>query len=218
MRVLDGAGLLDQEGVAFAPDCAMLALPRVRHALQTWRHHATTQAPTGEPMPQPPEGWYPEFAAWLERQMPANTVIGDPLWWASRIADWLIAKATLEAEPLPQAGAGISDEEWDALKQQLWNEHRCVDMSDVEYMPVLAFGEALDQARAVLARWGGAAVQAVPVSERPWERPGWCDADRLCWVFAGGWVRDYPQNFSHTVCLPHWALPVPAADKGEGKG
>jgi hypothetical protein len=266
-------------GVAFAPQCAMLALPRVRHALQTWRHHATPQAPTGEPMPQPPEGWYPEFAAWLERQMPANTVIGDPLWWASRIADWLIAKATLKAGPLqqagagerellaawlerryefdefaelgrpdwgrmtiritiraaallrqviPQAGAGISDEEWDALKQRLWNEHRCVDMSDVEYMPVLAFGEALDQARTALARWGGAAVQPVPVSRRL-PGPEDCDAEGRCWFFISslggydddwGWKlldRTYGATQCQTTWLPYWvrALPVLAAAAGE---
>jgi hypothetical protein len=46
-----------------------------------------------------PRDWYPDFADWIERQMPEGTVIGDPLWWASCIADWLMAKATLRPEP-----------------------------------------------------------------------------------------------------------------------
>jgi hypothetical protein len=46
-----------------------------------------------------PRDWYPDFADWLKRQMPEGTVIGDPWWWASCIADWLIAKATLGPEP-----------------------------------------------------------------------------------------------------------------------
>lgn len=65
--------------------------------------------------PEPEENWYPRFAHWLEQEMPEGTVIGDPLWWASKIADYL-------------------------------------------------------------ARWGRPAVEPVPVSERPWEREGWCDA------------------------------------------
>jgi len=30
--------------------------------------------------------WFIEFAQWLAREMPAGTVIGDPQWWAPRIA------------------------------------------------------------------------------------------------------------------------------------
>ena len=39
--------------------------------------------------PEPEEKWYPRFADWLEQEMPEGTVIGDPLWWASKIADYL---------------------------------------------------------------------------------------------------------------------------------
>ena len=39
--------------------------------------------------PEPEENWYPRFADWLEQEMPEGTVIGDPLWWASKIADYL---------------------------------------------------------------------------------------------------------------------------------
>jgi hypothetical protein len=40
------------------------------------------------PPPEPPtdEERLADFAQWLAREMPRNTVIGDPLWWAPRIA------------------------------------------------------------------------------------------------------------------------------------
>jgi hypothetical protein len=46
-----------------------------------------------QPEPEEEE-WYSRFADWLEREMPEGTVIGDPLWWASKIADYL-ARAVL---------------------------------------------------------------------------------------------------------------------------
>jgi hypothetical protein len=67
-------------------------------------------------------------------------------------------------------------------------------------------------ARAVLARWGRPAVTPIPVSERPWEREGWCDAQGTCWMW-------HPINFHYCLCrpdpsvhthsLPHWVLPLP---------
>jgi hypothetical protein len=39
--------------------------------------------------------WYPDFAEWLEGEMPEGTVIGDPLWWASKIADRIICTPAL---------------------------------------------------------------------------------------------------------------------------
>lgn len=65
--------------------------------------------------------------------------------------------------------------------------------------------------------WGRSTVEPAPVSERPWEREGWCDAkgsfwaehisrgDTASWRYAscnslGGWAQR---------CLPHWALPLP---------
>jgi hypothetical protein len=105
------------------------------------------------------------------------------------------------------------------------------------YMEVVRLRDELDDgygvdlvvfARTVLARWGGAAVQPVPVSERPWERPGWLDAEGYCWCFAVGrnwrsgysadraWMLRHPEpDVYDTHSLPHWALPVPAAGKGE---
>jgi hypothetical protein len=79
--------------------------------------------------------------------------------------------------------------------------------------------------RAVIDRLAqGAAVQPVPVSERPWERPGWLNKNGLCWfgsarecaIHAAWSMRRPIQRISHQRwCAPWWALPVPAAEKGE---
>jgi hypothetical protein len=63
----------------------------------------------------------------------------------------------------------------------------------------------------------------VPVSERPWERDGWCDEAGRCWFGApqdgaadAGWILRKPsERLSHqTVSLPAHALPVPAGEVG----
>jgi hypothetical protein len=46
------------------------------------------------------EAWYPAFADWLERELPEGTVIGDPLWWASNIADFLTRHCHLTVAPV----------------------------------------------------------------------------------------------------------------------
>lgn len=60
--------------------------------------------------------------------------------------------------------------------------------------------------------------QPVPVADRPWKRPGWCDAEGRCWFGApvagaadAGWIlRKPPLRISHqTASLPHWAIPQP---------
>ena len=68
-------------------------------------------------------------------------------------------------------------------------------------------------ARAVLARWGRPIPQPIPVSERPWEREGWCDAEGRCYGWDGDywWMVGNPGSANETIthCLPHWALPLP---------
>ena len=46
------------------------------------------RAALATPPPEPPtdEERLADFAQWLAREMPRNTVIVDPLWWAPRIA------------------------------------------------------------------------------------------------------------------------------------
>ena len=58
----------------------------------------------------------------------------------------------------------------------------------------------------------------VPVSERPWEREGWCDSEGRCWIHCPGqswdtWVLMVPQNaIDGAHCLPATALPLPAGE------
>ena len=72
--------------------------------------------------------------------------------------------------------------------------------------------------RAVLTRYARPTIQPVPVSERPWEREGWCDEYGMCWRFdpcdRGWWSYGPilpsdgdPAPFTHL--LPHHALPTP---------
>jgi hypothetical protein len=67
----------------------------------------------------------------------------------------------------------------------------------------------------VPARWGTPTIQPVPVSERPWEREGWCDAEGNCYGWDGDywWMVGNPGAADETIthCLPHHALPTPEA-------
>jgi hypothetical protein len=71
---------------------------------------------------------------------------------------------------------------------------------------------SLNTAEIILARWGRPAIQPVPVTERPWEREGWCDAEGRCWWFNHAGIPEWQLasggpygDFS----LPHHALPAP---------
>jgi hypothetical protein len=70
--------------------------------------------------------------------------------------------------------------------------------------------------RAVLARYARPTIEPVPVSERPWEREGWCDGEDTCWAIGQryNWIRVYVpgrdwNNPVYTHLLPHRALPAP---------
>jgi hypothetical protein len=74
-----------------------------------------------------------------------------------------------------------------------------------------------------LARYARAAIQPVPVSERPWEREGWCDAVGECWLETvtlfpdhAAWIKTWPalvEKFPqcYARALPANALPAPEA-------
>ena len=78
------------------------------------------------------------------------------------------------------------------------------------------------QARAV-SRFARPAIEPVPVSERPWDREGWCDAEGRCWwgrpseeLCNSDWflatcaeVEEFCDSCPPTVSLPHHALPIP---------
>ena len=70
-----------------------------------------------QPRPQGPtdEKWFADFAAWLAREMPAGTVVADPLWWAPRIARAVLARWARPAiEPVPIAERLPGPEDCDA--------------------------------------------------------------------------------------------------------
>ena len=77
----------------------------------------------------------------------------------------------------------------------------------------------VDNARAILARWGRPANEPVPVAEQPWEREGWCDEDGWCWGFDADdtdpcWIFDKPETcICWTHCLPAHALPIPTSQE-----
>jgi hypothetical protein len=60
------------------------------------------------------------------------------------------------------------------------------------------------------------ALQPVSVSERPWEREGWCDGDGRCWCMSTldgpplRWWLVRPEPLSDGFVLPAHALPLPA--------
>jgi hypothetical protein len=64
-----------------------------------------------------------------------------------------------------------------------------------------------------IAHFGRPTIQPVPVSERPWEREGWCDAEGRCYGWDGDywWMVGNPGAANETIthCLPANALPTP---------
>ena len=66
----------------------------IRRALGPLSEEPTDPELTSLDQPEPEEEWYSRFGDWFEREIPEGTVIDDPLWWASKIADYL-ARAVL---------------------------------------------------------------------------------------------------------------------------
>jgi hypothetical protein len=139
-------------------------------------------------------------------------------------------------QPAATREAEISDEEWESLRDRLWSENHKVDAAGDQYMTYLGYEEVLYELSEVFnpvpairrdsKLWvpESCAVLPVPVSKR---LPGAKDLDAAnrCWWFAESHEgRDTAPTWAYTWhgdddthWLPHWALPVPAADKGEGQ-
>lgn len=77
---------------------AALAEAILDHPDSRWEPREAQPVPVG---PSDEELWYPGFADWLEREMPEGTVIGDPLWWASKIADYIARYGRPAITPIP---------------------------------------------------------------------------------------------------------------------
>jgi hypothetical protein len=63
---------------------------------------------------------------------------------------WARAEAAL-AQP---ESAAPTDEEWDAMKERLWDQYQTIGYQGERFMYDNDFSTAFDDARAVLARWG----------------------------------------------------------------
>lgn len=106
--------------------------------------------PTALPAPEVGEvgedHWYPSFADWLEREMPEGTVIGDPLWWASKIAHRIIRFPALVQQFHAPAPAAPEPEEG------RWSEGVCGDgaaiLFDGVMIPIEEVVQALNRAPA----------------------------------------------------------------------
>jgi len=80
---------------------------------------------------------------------------------------------------------------------------------------------------ALLEQLSAAALHPVPVSERPWEREGWCDSEGRCWwwnppigALGTGWwgLQPWEWMVDATVCLPAHALPHPTTTPAGQEG
>jgi hypothetical protein len=127
----------------------------------------------------------------------------------------------------PEA-VGVSDEEWDALVERLWDKYETVGYLGERFMYCSEFGTAMDLARKELSRFAHPAP--VPVSERlpgvedclvqntgPDGEPEW-----WCWFYRPGLEGTAEWRWNTTPRLstwygwqgvthwrPYWALPLP---------
>jgi hypothetical protein len=125
-----------------------------------------------------------------------------------RLTEWASSSHAL-AQPVPPAEGEVGE-----LAEWL---HNCANVRMDEGYERLAFKFA--RAADLLEQRHPAPV---PVSERPWERDGWCDEQGRCWLrgkVEGDWRLLRPVNsgvpqlkycFSHS--LPFHALPLPAGE------
>ena len=97
--------------------------------------------------------------------MPEGTVIGDPLWWASKIADRIIAADLPQRQHGQPEPEGLTDEQiMELMPQQMRDDlsHAARAIAGFNPANIKAAGamriilnrHAVDHARAAIARWG----------------------------------------------------------------
>jgi hypothetical protein len=144
------------------------------------------------------------------------------------VAD-LAAKLLAESKPMdPQMAAALTTEaRWGLYEGSPTPRPEPVAPTDEELPMPAAIRDMPEQQqrwyalgwRAALARYGTPTTQPMPVSKRPWEREGWCDAEGQCWMgdpggagFIPSWRLCRPGDAPSMTCsLPHHALPTPEA-------
>lgn len=125
--------------------------------------------------------------------------------------DLFLQTYDLGCVPQPAAEGEVAElVEW--LQELAARKGGCFDVS--------LFCANLNRAAALLQQQH---PQSVPVSERPWEREGWCDEKGWCWWFDSedmSWVFDdsSTSQFWATYVLPAHALPLPKISWEVGDG
>ena len=188
--------------------CQLTAL--IGEALEHWGRPATPPAPAGNHIPDATE--MVADGARLRQcpthgQQPANA--------------WGCPECLRELrEELTRLKTPVADGEREELAQ--WLEGLGDDYDDL-YRPTSDLVvPRLARAAALLRE---PAPAPVPVSDRPWERDGWCDAEGRCWwlVPNQSWLCVYLMKVDSVLavtdaeaplpedahCLPHWAIPQP---------
>jgi hypothetical protein len=188
-------------------------------------------APTDEELPMPA----------AIRDMPEQQQRWYALGWRAALARYgtPAIQPVPVAPPMPVPGdaEGLAEVFWGRYDQPEPVAPTESDVTELFYRHMgegsqIGFENAIAEA---LARWGTPAIEPVPVSERPWEREGWCDAEGRCWWwhpdhkeddFDAGWIllnpkwadgrHDFDRSLIYTHWLPHHALPTPEATNQEG--
>jgi hypothetical protein len=139
---------------------------------------------------------------------------GDPDEVASEMAEVVIDELDALAQPEPVGSKPspnynrvqeiATEAEIRAAARYLIKKKHC----DGDLIPAIEYA---------IARWGRPTIKPVPVSERPWEREGWCDLDGECWwgcelCGVASWAMVNPARVDAGWLLPHHALPVPGAE------
>jgi hypothetical protein len=118
--------------------------------------------------------WYSAFADWLEHELPEGTVIGDPRWWASKIADYFARYGRPAVAPVAHIGPMVDGVPCDFTRTLLRPAYEPGDGSaDGAQLVNLAWWHpamgcdslqiVVDNARAIIARQGRPAVAPVAV-------------------------------------------------------
>jgi hypothetical protein len=104
------------------PDAQNLSAIEYAKALEIRKARAVLQHLDRPAVDATNEEWFANFSEWLAREMPAGTVIGDPEWWAPRIAAELLTIATemKEVEPVPVAERLPGSEDCDDQGRCWW--------------------------------------------------------------------------------------------------
>jgi hypothetical protein len=104
------------------------------------------------------------------------------------------------------------------------------DTQGSAYFGAVALVVLIKWTRHLLSRYGTTHPRPIPVVERPWERPGFCDADGKCWwgrpseeLCNSDWflatraeVEEFCSDCLPIVCLPAAAIPLPAQEGADG--